>query len=196
MFRRNLKERKNYIANAASKVFAEKGYETASLQDIALKADITKAGIYYHFKAKEEILYYILESAINRFIKAIKDCIAECREKKIEPEAAFRRLIFAYANFINSEKELPLLVLRERHQLKGKYKEGLYKKEQEIFHTLRNELNKIDNISGKFDPNVVAYLIIAVSHWMGYWVREDGKLTQDQIIDQYADLIFHGILKK
>ena len=97
---------------------------------------------------------------------------------------------------INSEKALRELVLRERHQLTGKYKKALYKSEQEIFHKLRDELGKIPNTSDKYDLNVITFLIISVSHWMGYWAHENGRLTQDAIIDQYADLIYHGILKE
>lgn len=46
------------IVNAAIEVFLEKGYEGASMEAIAKKAQISKGGLYHHFNSKEEILYY------------------------------------------------------------------------------------------------------------------------------------------
>lgn len=46
------------IVNAAIEVFLEKGYEGASMENIALKAHMSKGGLYHHFKSKEEVLYY------------------------------------------------------------------------------------------------------------------------------------------
>lgn len=49
------------IVNAAVEIFLEKGYEGASMQAIAQRAQISKGGLYHHFRSKEEILYYANE---------------------------------------------------------------------------------------------------------------------------------------
>ncbi|MDE7194693.1 MAG: TetR/AcrR family transcriptional regulator [Oscillospiraceae bacterium] len=47
---------KNNILNAAGEVFAQKGYDVATMQDIMEKCGLSKGAIYHHFKSKEEIL--------------------------------------------------------------------------------------------------------------------------------------------
>lgn len=47
---------KNNILNAASEVFAQKGYDAATMQDITEKCGLSKGAIYHHFKSKEEIM--------------------------------------------------------------------------------------------------------------------------------------------
>ena len=47
---------KNKILMAASEVFAQKGYDAATMQDIMEKCGLSKGAIYHHFKSKEEIM--------------------------------------------------------------------------------------------------------------------------------------------
>lgn len=47
------------IRNVALKHFAEKGYEGASLQDIATDVGIKKPSIYAHFKGKDELFIHV-----------------------------------------------------------------------------------------------------------------------------------------
>ncbi|MFJ9807827.1 TetR/AcrR family transcriptional regulator [Streptomyces sp. NPDC101158] len=49
------------IQDVALELFAEQGYETTSLREIAERLDVTKAALYYHFKTKEDILVSIFE---------------------------------------------------------------------------------------------------------------------------------------
>ena len=75
MVKTSPKEKKDHIAKVASKVFSEKGYQSASLQDVAREVEISKAGIYHYFKSKEEILAYILITNSDRFLEKLKTSI-------------------------------------------------------------------------------------------------------------------------
>ena len=59
----------NEIIEAALNEFLDKGYETASMESIALRANLSKGGLYHHFKSKTEILF-----AVNmKFMEPIGD---------------------------------------------------------------------------------------------------------------------------
>ena len=195
LFRLSLDERKKYLANTAAVVFCEKGYQAASLQDVARKARISKAGIYHYFKTKEDILALLLIQHTDLFLRVLKERIKESQAKGLDAKQAFQELIRTYAKHLNQNKEVRLLVLRERHQLTGKNKRDLYKREQAIFHLLKNELGKIRHINRKNHPNVISFLIIGMSHWMGYWFKESDGLDLEEIIDQNIRIIFDGIFK-
>jgi AcrR family transcriptional regulator len=62
-------KRMSDIIHAALDEFLEKGYETTSMEAIALRAGISKGGLYHHFKSKDEILLYVnqkLDEPINQ----------------------------------------------------------------------------------------------------------------------------------
>lgn len=70
VFRRSFEEKKEYLAKIGSQLFYKRGYKTTSLEDIAQKGKVSKAGIYHYFKTKEDILSYIL----------IKDVVPKLRD--------------------------------------------------------------------------------------------------------------------
>ncbi|WP_409522733.1 TetR/AcrR family transcriptional regulator [Nitrincola sp. MINF-07-Sa-05] len=58
------------ILTAASEVFAEKGYAGAKTSDIADKAGLPKANVYYYFQSKKNLYQSVLESIIEPLMEA------------------------------------------------------------------------------------------------------------------------------
>lgn len=57
---------KSNILNASEVLFAEKGFDGVSIDEIAKKADINKAMIYYYFSSKEGLFINILQKHIGK----------------------------------------------------------------------------------------------------------------------------------
>jgi AcrR family transcriptional regulator len=62
---------------AATRLFAEQGYEKTSLREIAEHLDVTKAALYYHFKTKEDIIIGIFQD----LTRPVDELIAWAREQ-------------------------------------------------------------------------------------------------------------------
>ncbi|MFF7882165.1 TetR/AcrR family transcriptional regulator [Streptomyces sp. NPDC020794] len=56
---------RRHIQQTALELFTEQGYERTSLREIAERLGVTKAALYYHFKAKEDILTPLFEEWIG-----------------------------------------------------------------------------------------------------------------------------------
>lgn len=65
------------IVSAAARLFAEKGYEQTSIQDILDVLGLSKGGLYHHFSSKEEILSAVLQQRSRSVYSAMKHAIAE-----------------------------------------------------------------------------------------------------------------------
>ena len=59
-------ERKNEILDVAEELFAQKGYDNASTNDIIAKIGIARGTLYHHFGSKEEILDYIVCMSMDK----------------------------------------------------------------------------------------------------------------------------------
>jgi AcrR family transcriptional regulator len=59
---RRAERKRQEILRAGLKVFAEKGFAGATMDDIALELEATKGLLYYHFKTKEDLLREVLAS--------------------------------------------------------------------------------------------------------------------------------------
>src|SRR3989304_2942416 len=53
------------IVREATALFAERGFEAATMQELAGKVGITAPGLYYHFPSKQSLLFAVLETALR-----------------------------------------------------------------------------------------------------------------------------------
>ncbi|HEY2185034.1 MAG TPA: helix-turn-helix domain-containing protein, partial [Xanthobacteraceae bacterium] len=58
------------IVKAAARIFAEHGYEGASIRNIVAKADVNQAAINYHFGSKEGLYRAVLVTALEALLRA------------------------------------------------------------------------------------------------------------------------------
>jgi len=106
------------ILKVAKKVFARKGFDGARVDEIAQKAKVNKALIYYYFKSKEEILEEImkqfLEESIDRKYALVERQRKESSREKIEPreliESSAERL---FDLFQGNEDVLRIIITEE-----------------------------------------------------------------------------------
>lgn len=68
---RDAEQSKRKILQVAEKVFAQKGFDGARVDEIAREAGVNKALLYYYFKSKKQILEEIIKQFVEVFIKMI-----------------------------------------------------------------------------------------------------------------------------
>lgn len=56
---------KRKIFETSMKLFAEKGYDATSIEDITASVGVAKGTLYYHFSSKEEIFNFLVEEGIK-----------------------------------------------------------------------------------------------------------------------------------
>lgn len=70
-------ERRNEILDAADEVFAQKGFDGTSTNDILEKVGIARGTLYYHFKSKEDIMNALIERYAVLILGAAKEIAAD-----------------------------------------------------------------------------------------------------------------------
>ena len=69
---------KRRIFNTAVQIFAEKGYDNASIEEITAIAGVAKGSLYYHFEKKEDIFDMLLEEGLKLLRNNIEIKTKEC----------------------------------------------------------------------------------------------------------------------
>ncbi|WP_043932915.1 TetR/AcrR family transcriptional regulator [Bacillus sp. EB01] len=85
--RKEAEERRNEILNAADELFAQKGFDGTSTNDILEKVGIARGTLYYHFKSKEDIM----DALIDRYSDHLLGAALEIATEKSIP--VFERII-------------------------------------------------------------------------------------------------------
>jgi AcrR family transcriptional regulator len=83
------KTRKDRIMDAALRIFAEKGFQNATITEISKEAGVSEATIYEYFGTKEDLLFAIPEKITNETFekssKVIRHIAVLCTALSIEP---------------------------------------------------------------------------------------------------------------
>ena len=66
-------KKKNNIIQAATRLFADRGYDGTTTLQIAEEAGVTEPLIYYHFKGKEELFSHILETTFQEYFSRLEN---------------------------------------------------------------------------------------------------------------------------
>ena len=69
-------EKRDRITEAAISVFAEKGYTSARVADVARKAGVADGTIYLYFRNKEDLLLSIFEEKMGMLLDELADALA------------------------------------------------------------------------------------------------------------------------
>lgn len=84
------------ILRAAIRCFAKKGYDAASLDDIARSAEVAKGTVYLYFRSKADLFAsLVLDHGFEPFTKSLEDCLGRSRDARSALRAfagCFRRL--------------------------------------------------------------------------------------------------------
>jgi AcrR family transcriptional regulator len=83
-------ERPGELLDAALRMFAERGYRNANLEEVAAAAGVTKGAVYYHFTNKEQLLAKALEHHQQRAFARLEEAL----ENEHGSAAARLRVLF------------------------------------------------------------------------------------------------------
>jgi AcrR family transcriptional regulator len=95
------------LLKAAGEVFAERGYDRASLDDVAAAAGLTKGAVYSSFASKDELFYALMRERIDERL----DLVSEAAELQATPGDIAREAGSALAELISSQADWHLLFI-------------------------------------------------------------------------------------
>ncbi len=97
------------ILDAATEIFAAVGFNGARMDEIARRAGVNKAMIYYHVGAKEALYAAVLHGAIGH----VADSISARIETGTTPEAKLRAYIRGFVDAVEGNPRMGPILLRE-----------------------------------------------------------------------------------
>lgn len=65
------REKQNLIINSGMHVFANNGYKKAYMSEIAIRAGVSKPTLFYHFKTKQDLYFYLLDVAFDEIAENV-----------------------------------------------------------------------------------------------------------------------------
>ncbi len=180
------------ILAAAVQMFAEYGYHAAPLRDIARIAGIQAASIYHHYPNKQALLVEIMETHMLRLNTALHHILHEYAD----PLQRLREAIGNHIRLHTTYKNEFFIVDTEIRALEPENRAHILSL-RDTYEKLIQEILR-DGIERKVfqpgDVKVISYAIIAMCTEVATWFRPDGRLSVQQVIEIYRQIIIGGLL--
>jgi AcrR family transcriptional regulator len=180
------------VHEAARAHFSTRGYEAASMREIAADAGINIATLYFYCSTKEQLLFDVLVNAQHQLAEGLREQIATAGDSWSSKLAA---AIEVHVRFC-AEKAFPTTINKvDMQRLTDEHRAAYLAMRDAYEHELR-DLIRGGIAAGDFrqvDPKLTAFAILGIGHTVGRWYRPDGPLTPKEIAAQYVDLILAGL---
>lgn len=155
--------RRAEIMDAAMLLFMEKGYANTTTQDIVDKVNISRGLLYYHFKNKEDILYYLVERYSEKLLRDIHVIVNDDDQTAIEKIRAFIDATIISTDNVSAEgTELQKTVdLEENRYMLDKLSHKLIEKLTIYFERIINQGISEKVFSVKYPSETAEFLMTA-----------------------------------
>jgi AcrR family transcriptional regulator len=190
--RKPREERWAELLEVATQVFYEKGYDGASLQDIADRLGMLKGSLYYYIQSKEDLLFDVISTVHKQGLEVVRTR-ADVPGSPLERlEGVIRghvehtcRNLVPTAVFLH---ELSALPAERRQDVLGT--EHAY---QGVFRELVEQGQSAGEVRADLDPRLAVLSILGSTNWVYRWFRPGGTFTPEQIGAEMAEMAIRGI---
>jgi AcrR family transcriptional regulator len=180
------------IRNAALRHFATHGYDAASMRQIAADAGITIATLYFHCSTKEQLLFDVLESHMRSLSAGLDGALAAAGEECATRLATAVRF---HIQYVTRDEEGASISTTELRGLTGELRERHQATRDAYERRFRGLLTDGINagVFAQVDVPVIVAGILGIGLSVGRWYRPGGRMTPDQIADEYIRFILKAL---
>ena len=179
------------VVDSAAKLFSENGFAATSVREVADGAHISKAGLYYHIREKEDLLHRICEVSITAVLESARSALATETEPRAQLAALMR---FHIGYFIDNRHNLTVLN-REMGSLSPEPRARIASLEREYLELIRSII-RTGQEAGVFrqvDPTVAAFTVLTTMNNLYDWYDPKGKVGPDALVDQITTILLSGL---
>lgn len=180
-------DRREQFRDEAARIFAERGYHAASLQEIADSIGLTKASIYYYYKSKEELLFDILSFADEQ----IRALIAAQEALQSDPLAYVGKLVAAHVTWYLQHPNIAKVTFRDWGALKDEALAIQVKRRRYYAHVLRDSIDRCRReglISADATVSLMANFINGAVAAVNVWFNPKGSHKPETVGKAFGDM--------
>jgi TetR/AcrR family transcriptional regulator, cholesterol catabolism regulator len=185
-------ERLAEIYRTAAQIILRKGYDAASVNDIANALGMTKAGLYHYISGKKELLFDIMNFGLDE----LEEEVAVPARAIKDAEARLRFIISAHAQLVTRGQGAITILVDEVTALTPAQGRKITRRKREYFDNLRDLLDEL-KANGRLqdvDTTAATFCLLGMINWLSRWFRQDGALTAEQAAAELVKISLGGLL--
>jgi AcrR family transcriptional regulator len=183
------KERREQLLDIARRLFAERGLDGTSIEEIAARADVSKPVVYEHFGGKEGLYAVVVDREVERFIAMATRLLAGEDNTTEKFEVAAVELL----RYIEDNSDGFRILVRDSNPSSG----------SGTFASLISDIaSQVEYILGDvlkdrgYDPKLApmyAQMLVGMVAFTGQWWLDARKPELEEVAAHLVNLAWHGL---
>jgi AcrR family transcriptional regulator len=182
------RERRAQLLSVARSIFAEKGFEATSIEEIAARAGVSKPVVYEHFGGKEGLYAVVVDREMSALLDRLTNSIAEGHPRRLLEQAALVLLTYI-------EEETDGFRILSRDSPPGTtgttFSSLLNDIASQVEHILGREF-RLRGIDTKLAP-MYAQMLVGMVALTGQWWLEVRKPKREEVAAHLVNLVWNGL---
>lgn len=188
--RKPREERWPELVKVATEVFYERGYDGASLQDIADRLGMLKGSLYYYIHNKEDLLFEVINAVYEEGLTVVR----AAAEIPGDPLERLERIIIAHVEQTCRNLTATAVYLHELNSLPKALRQKVDGKSyQGVFLDVLEDAQEKGLLRSGVEPHLTVFWILGSTNWVYRWFHHEGQTTAATVATQFADLAIHGV---
>ncbi|MBX3428559.1 MAG: TetR family transcriptional regulator [Hyphomonadaceae bacterium] len=184
-------ERKLAIVEQAAALFSARGFNGASVSDIAERCKTSKSLIYHYYESKEDILYDVMISHVRSLERAAADALS----RDSGPEQKLRDLTQLFMALYVGAADRHKVLLNDLDYVPKSRRAEIVEVQRGLIENVRKLLVEIEPALKKQSGAslAAAMLFFGTINWTHTWYDPKGVVTPEALADMAVDLTLGGI---
>ncbi len=189
------------ILDYATEVFADKGYEGASMRDLSRLSGMSLAGLYYYFDSKERLLYLIQKHTFTTIMDRLR---LRLQDSKC-PEERIRIFVHNHVDYAVAKQKAMKVLSHEDDVLRNGYGTELAAIKREYYRIcvgLVDELARAEDLTrlgpkasgkGGVSTRTAVMGLFGMMNWLYTWYKPKVDPSAEIIARQISDIFLQGV---
>ncbi len=185
-------ERLDHLLAQAARVFAEKGYHSTTMRDLAAASEMSLAGMYYYVRGKEDLLALIQERCFSRVLEGARRAVSAARGG--DPLERLQAFIRHHVAFFTSHMAEMKVLSHEANSLAGERQRRVNAIKRRYVDLLEGLLKEaVDETP--VERSAAAYVLFGMMNWIYNWYDPAGEIDPQRLADLIARIFLGGFVE-
>ena len=186
-------QRREQLLNVGRKLFAEKGFEAVTVEEIAAKAGVSKPVVYEHFGGKEGLYAVVVDRETNYLLESISEALIGSRNEGASARGLVEQAGLALFNYIDSNPQGFGILVRDSPVTTqaGSFASLMVDIATQVEDVLAAEF-KSHGINDKYAP-MYSQMLVGMVAFTGQWWLDVRKPKKEEVVAHLVNLAWNGL---
>ena len=178
------------ILGHAAGVFCDKGYDAASMRDLARASGTSLAGLYHYFESKEKLLYLIQKQSFLSVLEQLRQRLTG----EGDPEQRIRIFIMNHLEYFLVNQKAMKVMSHEATALHGDWGKEVRAVKRDYYRACLALVDELKRQRGlEFESRIAVLGLFGMVNWIYTWHNPRTDADAAALAQQMGDIFLQGI---